>query len=114
MYTIELPDDDALIKAHYIGYSCVATIGGALLPHKVRHSPDGFGYGYGGSGPADLALSILWAVTQDEEVTNQYYEQFKREFVALYPKDKPMEIPVGVVRAWLRQKRSLALAEMGG
>lgn len=30
-----------------------------LLPHVVRHSPDGFEIGYGGSGPADLALSIL-------------------------------------------------------
>jgi hypothetical protein len=30
-----------------------------LLAHCVCHSPDGFETGYGGSGPADLALSIL-------------------------------------------------------
>jgi len=30
-----------------------------LLPHHVRHSPDGFSWGYGGSGPADLARCIL-------------------------------------------------------
>lgn len=29
------------------------------LPHMVHHSPSGFEWGYGGSGPADLALSIL-------------------------------------------------------
>jgi|WetSurMetagenome_2_1015567.scaffolds.fasta_scaffold199575_2 hypothetical protein len=29
------------------------------LPHVKKHSPDGFQWGYGGSGPADLALSIL-------------------------------------------------------
>lgn len=29
------------------------------LRHIVRHSPTGFECGYGGSGPADLALSIL-------------------------------------------------------
>jgi len=29
------------------------------LPHVVVHSPGGFEMGYGGSGPADLALSIL-------------------------------------------------------
>ncbi len=29
------------------------------LPHLVRHSPDGFCWGYNGSGPADLALAIL-------------------------------------------------------
>src|SRR3990172_11008959 len=38
----------------------------ALLPHRVRHSPDGFEYGYSGSGPSDLARSIVahfYAVT---------------------------------------------------
>lgn len=29
------------------------------LPHVVLHSPSGFNAGYLGSGPADLALSIL-------------------------------------------------------
>jgi hypothetical protein len=29
------------------------------LPHCVVHSPTGFEWGYGGSGPADTALSIL-------------------------------------------------------
>lgn len=29
------------------------------LPHVVLHSPDGYEWGYAGSGPADLALSIL-------------------------------------------------------
>lgn len=29
------------------------------LPHCVYHSPTGFGWGYAGSGPSDLAASIL-------------------------------------------------------
>jgi hypothetical protein len=29
------------------------------LRHAVRHSPDGFQWGYGGSGPAELARCIL-------------------------------------------------------
>ena len=29
------------------------------LAHHVKHSPDGFSWGYGGSGPADLARCIL-------------------------------------------------------
>lgn len=29
------------------------------LHHVCVHSPDGFEWGYGGSGPADLALSIV-------------------------------------------------------
>ena len=33
-----------------------------LLPHWVKHSPDGFAWGYAGSGPAELARSVLIAV----------------------------------------------------
>lgn len=29
------------------------------LEHHVRHSPDGFAWGYGGSGPSELARCIL-------------------------------------------------------
>ena len=39
----------------------VAPEGGAEYPlrHYAFHSPDGFEAGYGGSGPADLALALL-------------------------------------------------------
>ncbi|OBJ54846.1 DUF6166 domain-containing protein [Mycobacterium asiaticum] len=30
-----------------------------LLPHRVKHSPTGLMWGYAGSGPADLARSLL-------------------------------------------------------
>ena len=39
------------------------------LPHVVFHSPTGFECGYGGSGPADLALSIMadhWGVDSQQ------------------------------------------------
>jgi hypothetical protein len=29
------------------------------LPHFVKHSPDGYSWGYGGSGPAELARCLL-------------------------------------------------------
>ena len=38
---------------------CHVYVDGKPLCHVVHHSPDGFNWGYGGSGPADLALSIL-------------------------------------------------------
>lgn len=43
------------------------TAGEALGPlaHQVRHSPTGFAWGYGGSGPADLARSLLAAALGD-------------------------------------------------
>lgn len=37
----------------------LVTVNGQPLKHVIRHSPTGFEWGYGGSGPADLALSIL-------------------------------------------------------
>jgi hypothetical protein len=36
------------------------------LPHIIRHSPDGFEWGYSGSGPSDLAIAICVAVLGDE------------------------------------------------
>lgn len=41
------------------------------LRHYVRHSPTGMEWGYGGSGPADLARSILIDVLGDEALCNE-------------------------------------------
>lgn len=39
--------------------TAVVSVNGVPLTHIVRHSPTGLEFGYGGSGPADTALSIL-------------------------------------------------------
>lgn len=57
------------------------TVDGKLLKHIVRHSPDGFNWGYGGSGPSDLALAIL-ADCVGSEKAEEYYQRFKWDFVA--------------------------------
>ena len=54
---------------------------GYPLPHIVRHSPDGFNWVYGGSGPADTALSILTDCV-GKSVANAFYQDFKQQFVA--------------------------------
>lgn len=54
------------------------------LVHRVRHSPDGFQWGYGGSGPADLARSILWDHLGHEPAPD-LYQSFKRDYVARWP-----------------------------
>ena len=60
----------------------------ANVPHAiVRHSPTGFAWGYGGSGPADLALNILYAVTGSRELAMQHYQQFKWDFIAPMPEE---------------------------
>ena len=68
------------------------------LPHVKRHSPDGFEWGYGGSGPADLALSLLADYFGerprkfDGNAYEQYrclalYQSFKARFIAAAPRE---------------------------
>lgn len=51
------------------------------LPHITRHSPDGFEWGYGGSGPSDLALSILVDAVGSVQA-EEHYQGFKWAFIA--------------------------------
>lgn len=51
-----------------------------------RHSPDGFNWGYGGSGPAQLAIAMLCDWTEDADVAFALYQRFKWEIIALLPK----------------------------
>ena len=62
----------------------MVTVDGVPLAHRVRHSPTGFEWGYGGSGPADLARSILWEHL-GEEPPLMLYQKFKWDFVAKWP-----------------------------
>jgi len=50
----------------------------------VRHSPTGFEWGYGGSGPADLALNILCQCMPVSEAL-KHYQRFKWEVIARIP-----------------------------
>jgi len=69
----------------------------------VYHSPTGFAWGYGGSGPADLALNILLAVTKDRDTAWQYHQDFKWDFIAPMPFEGG-EIDVEEVKNWLRKR----------
>lgn len=56
------------------------------VPHNVvRHSPTGLEWGYGGSGPADLALNILLRAGIPPSDANSYYQDFKWAFVGKVP-----------------------------
>ena len=72
--------------------------------HKwVWHSATGFEWGYGGSGPADLALNILLAATGDRDFAASNHQAFKWRFVAALPREG------GVIRGtdvldWIAQR----------
>jgi len=84
----------------------IAGVATANVPHVIkRHSPTGYEWGYEGSGPAELALNILYAVTGDEAVAARYYQEFKRQFIARVPQ------PGGVIKRaeileWLRKQQT--------
>lgn len=70
----------------------------------VNHSPNGFNWGYGGSGPAQCALGILLDMTGDETVATRWYQTFKSEVIAQIPTDKKMQMSETKIREWLQQK----------
>lgn len=47
-----------------------------------NHSPTGFEWGYGGSGPAQLALAILAHHLEDDERALRLYQRFKEDVIA--------------------------------
>ena len=52
-----------------------------------NHSPDGFEYGYTGSGPSQLALALLADCCGDQTAL-KYYQTFKTDFVTGASGDK--------------------------
>ena len=73
------------LEGKFGDHDCVILDGVPLTPtesQKVRnHSPDGFNWGYGGSGPAQLALALMLKLTGSYDS----YQDFKWRFVAALP-----------------------------
>jgi Family of unknown function (DUF6166) len=53
----------------------------------VNHSPTGFSWGYGGSGPAQLALALLLEIARNTEMALLWYQDVKRHLIARLPQD---------------------------
>jgi hypothetical protein len=50
-----------------------------------NHSPTGFGWGYPGSGPAQLALALLADALADDSRAARLHQHFKCKVVACWP-----------------------------
>jgi hypothetical protein len=59
-----------------------------LYLEEVNHSPTGFEWGYGGSGPAQLAFAILADCTGSTETARQHYQGFKQRHIATIHTDE--------------------------
>jgi len=82
------------------------------LKHRiVLHSPTGFGWGYGGSGPADLALNMLYDYlirTKCEGarcMALDLHQSFKWDFIAQAGKE--LRITGDEIEKWLVDAKTL-------
>jgi hypothetical protein len=66
-----------------------------------NHSPNGFNWGYAGSGPAQLALAILLDVTGDKALSSRLHQAFKSEIVSTWPAGQVWVYTEDQVKAWL-------------
>lgn len=79
-----------------------------LLPARqdlVNHSPDGFEWGYEGSGPSQLALAILCDFIQNDSVALQLYQDFKRDVIAKLEQGKDWVISGAEVQKWIQEHK---------
>lgn len=75
------------------------------VPHLVRHSPDGFEFGYSGSGAADLARSIVGREMGLEDPPPVIYQGFNQAFIAPLEGDGPHWLDAHEVREWIAERR---------
>jgi hypothetical protein len=78
------------------------------LKHYIRHSPTGMSWGYGGSGPADLARSILIDFMGLHSLDDRHdvpptamYHEFKFEIIAAVPPEPTFNLSGESVHLWL-------------
>jgi len=71
------------------GYAVIVTVDGRRLNPRFDlwdHSPTGFEWGYGGSGPAQLALAILADHCGNDEEAFNFHHRFKWAVVVELPR----------------------------
>jgi Family of unknown function (DUF6166) len=96
-------------EPHFRGYRVlgggviVKGPGGRFLDPRYdlwNHSPDGFEWGYAGSGPAQLALAIVACAGADEHWAVALHQKFKRDFVVKLNRFC-WNLTLAEVRAWI-------------
>jgi hypothetical protein len=89
MYTGQIINDGEIKDVDRIVTRDGIKIDPAVSLKVVNHSPDGFSWGYPGSGPAQLALGILLVhLNGDKERALSLYHDFKFKVIAKLPMDE--------------------------
>ena len=75
-----------------------------ILPDEsrrvVNHSPDGFSWGYGGSGPSQLALALCLHFT-DRRTALRKYQIVKHEVISKLPMNRDFILNVSEITKYL-------------
>lgn len=81
------------------------------------HSPDGFEWGYRGSGPTQLALAILVDALSDDangaDFALDLYQDFKVAFVSRWS-SLTWSISIHEIHEWIQSWQSYQLSELEG
>jgi len=73
MHYINKPVENGVILRRRVNPKTMMIEVSTNVPHHiVHHSPTGFEWGYGGSGPADLALNLAELVTQKADLITEH------------------------------------------
>lgn len=75
-----------------------------LNPHLevMNKSPTGYAWGYGGSGPAQLAFALLAAVIGVERAQDPYlFQRFKSEIIVQLDKHQGWVLTEDKIRSWV-------------
>ena len=70
----------------------------------VNHSPDGFNWGYGGSGPSQLAFAIMSDLLKDDQKAMRTYQEFKNHFLVKADMNSILVIGASDIEMWLMSK----------
>lgn len=83
-----------------------ATLEPGEFPRLLSLHASDYGWGYGGSGPADLSLNILYYLTGDLWFALRAHQDFKWAYVAGVSMRAGGEIAVEAIDRWIADKRA--------
>lgn len=72
----------------------------------TNHSPDGFNWGYSGSGPAQLALAVMLKLTGKAD----HYQSFKSSVIASLPQNEDFSVDFSIDLKILKLFKSIPIS----
>lgn len=81
----------------------VSTLSPLASQAVINHSPNGFNWGYGGSGPAQLALALLLKTTGNKNLALRHYQDFKWEIVAKFGNE--WKLSADEISDWIEKRK---------